>query len=261
MEEVAMFDYVTTTDTRPAHRRSRLLTGTLSAAAHVAALVALAIPALYATDALPTPPDMLAFVAVSPAPPPPPPPPPPAAAPPERPKRRVKPRPAPRPAVVRPEPVRVAAAAPLEAPQGIQEETGFETTDFSDAVGFEGGIEGGIPGGVAGGIESSPPPPPPPPPAPVRIGGRITPPRLTHRVEPSYPLIAQSARIQGMVILEASVDERGRVTDVRALRSHPVLEGSAIRAVEQWRYQPLVLNGVPTPFILTVTVSFSLGDG
>jgi protein TonB len=95
----------------------------------------------------------------------------------------------------------------------------------------------------------------------VRVGGNITPPRLTHRVEPEYPLLAQRAQIQGVVILEATVDERGRVTDVNTLRSHPVLRNAAVRAVRQWRYRPLVLNGLATPFVLTVTVSFTLAEG
>ena len=43
------------------------------------------------------------------------------------------------------------------------------------------------------------------------------------------------------------------------LRSRGILDQPAVRAVEQWRYEPLLLNGQPTPFILTVTVSFSLG--
>ena len=127
--------------------------------------------------------------------------------------------------------------------------------------GFEYGVERGVPGGIIGGIEMVAPTPPPPAPTPVRVGGNITPPRLTYRVDPDYPLIAQRAHIEGTVILEATVDERGRVTDVSPLRSHPVLENAAVHAVRQWPYQPLVLNGVATPFVLTVTVSLSLAEG
>ena len=70
--------------------------------------------------------------------------------------------------------------------------------------------------------------------------------------------MAVSAKVTGTVILEATVDEQGRVTDVRVLRSIILLDQAAIKAVKQWRYQPLVLNGTPVPFILTVTLSFSL---
>ena len=50
----------------------------------------------------------------------------------------------------------------------------------------------------------------------------------------------------------------GRVDEVRVLRSHSVLDAAAIAAVQRWRYEPLMLNGTPQPFVLTVTVAFSL---
>ena len=61
-----------------------------------------------------------------------------------------------------------------------------------------------------------------------------------------------------MVILEAIVDGSGSVQSVRVLRSVKLLDGAAIDAVKQWRYEPLSLNGVPTPFILTVTLTFAV---
>jgi protein TonB len=64
--------------------------------------------------------------------------------------------------------------------------------------------------------------------------------------------------VEGVVILEATVSDKGNVTDVRVLRSQPLLDKAAVDAVRQWRYQPLQLNGRATPFILTVTVSFNL---
>ena len=115
-------------------------------------------------------------------------------------------------------------------------------------------------GGILGGIVTAPPPPPPPARvAPVRVGGGISAPRLVHRVEPEYPPLAVNALIEGMVILEATVDATGAVTETRVLRSHFVLDQAASAAVRQWRYEPLLLNGKAMPFVLTVTVSFSLG--
>ena len=68
-----------------------------------------------------------------------------------------------------------------------------------------------------------------------------------------------SAQVEGVVILEAVVDRGGLVKDVKVLRGHALLDRAATRAVREWRYEPLQLNGQPTPFVLTVTVSFSLG--
>jgi protein TonB len=93
---------------------------------------------------------------------------------------------------------------------------------------------------------------------PVRVGGEIKAPGLVHRVEPNYPTVAQSAHVEGVVILEATVDTSGRVQSVRVLRGIPLLDDSAAEAVKQWRYSPLMLNGTPRPFVLTVTVTFSL---
>src|SRR5262249_9768240 len=107
-----------------------------------------------------------------------------------------------------------------------------------------------------------PPPPPPPTPqaatTPVRLGGQLTAPALVARVEPEYPDIAVAAHAQGAVILEAVVDAEGRVTDVKVVRSVHFLDKPAMAAVKRWRYAPLMLNGVPTPFIITVTLNFSL---
>ena len=236
----------------------RWTTTGLSAVAHVAVIVVLVLSMLYATDVLPEPRETMAFFIAAPVPSPPPSPP--AVAEPE--PRRV------RPAVTkastpRPAPViaKAPVAAPIEAPSSIAPETGLEGGEFTPSriePGFENGIPGGVAGGLVGGFNTAPPPPPPAPVVPVRVGGAILEPRLIHRVDPEYPLIAVAAQIEGMVILEATVDEAGAVTDTRVLRSHSVLDQAAVDAVEQWRYEPLRLNGQAQPFVLTVTVSFSL---
>jgi len=98
----------------------------------------------------------------------------------------------------------------------------------------------------------------PPKPAPIRPGGDIKPPQRVAYAPPVYPTIAQTAKIEGLVILEATIDEQGIVRDVRVLRSIPMLDKAAIEAVTKWRYTPTRLNGVAVPIILTVTVSFTL---
>ena len=238
--------------------RQRWTTTALSAVGHVAVMIVLVLSTLYATDTLPEPQETMAFFVAAPVPPPPPPPPAPAAEP--EPKRvkpvATKPSTAPRRAPVI---AKAPVAAPIEAPASITPETGLEGGEFAPAAiepGFETGVPGGVAGGIFGGVITAPPPPPRI--APVRVGGAISTPRLTRRVDPEYPPIAVTAQIEGMVILEATVDETGEVKDTRVLRSQPVLDEAAIDAVRQWRYEPLLLNGKPTPFVLTVTVSFSL---
>jgi periplasmic protein TonB len=150
-------------------------------------------------------------------------------------------------------------AAPTEAPKEIVPEVPA-ATGVSEGVpgGVEGGIPGGTLGGVVGGLPSAPPPPPPPPTAPVRVGGNIKAPNKVRHVNPVYPPIAQSARVQGIVIVEATIGPDGRVKDAKVLRSIPLLDQAALDAVKQWQFTPTLLNGVPVPVIMTVTVNFTL---
>jgi len=93
---------------------------------------------------------------------------------------------------------------------------------------------------------------------PIRIGGGLPPPRQTKRVNPVYPPDAQGARIQGVVIIEATIGIDGKVQGTKILRSIPELDRAAIDAVTQWEYTPTLVNGVPVAVIMTVTVNFSL---
>ena len=124
--------------------------------------------------------------------------------------------------------------------------------------GVEGGVPGGVLGGVVGGLPTAPPPPPPPASAPVRVGGNIKPPNKVKDVRPIYPPIAQSARVSGVVIIEATIGADGKVKDAKVLRSIPLLDQAAVDAVKQWQFTPTLLNGVPVPVIMTVTVNFTL---
>jgi len=92
----------------------------------------------------------------------------------------------------------------------------------------------------------------------VRVGGQIKEPKKVHNVSPSYPDIAKQARVQGIVILECIISPQGKVSDVKVLRGIPLLDQAAIDAVKQWVYTPTLLNGVPVPVIMTVTVNFKL---
>ena len=92
----------------------------------------------------------------------------------------------------------------------------------------------------------------------MRVGGNIKPPQKTSDVQPVYPPIAQSARVQGIVIIEATIGPDGAVKDAKVLRSIPLLDQAALDAVRQWVFTPTLLNGVPVPVIMTVTVQFTL---
>jgi protein TonB len=240
----------------PAERRSlaagRGATLAVSIVVHALLLTtALVAPLLLFDDALPaTEGAVRAFFAAPPelAPAPPPPPPPAPAA-----TRTRTPR-----ASVPPPAESARLVAPVEVPEQLPAPD--ESLDLGVEGGVPGGVEGGVPGGVAGGVIGGLPPAPLPEPSRpvVRIGGKVRAPKLVHDVKPEYPPLAVQARVQGIVILEAHVGTDGLVRSLRVLRGIPLLDDAAIAAVKQRRYQPLLLNGVPTEFILTLTMNFQL---
>jgi TonB family protein len=171
------------------------------------------------------------------------------------------PRPAPRGHAARPGQSAVAMAAnaaPTVMPTRIGDETGRDN-DISTASGFDAvGVEPGVGYAIGIGVIERIPPPPVAAQGPVRLGSGIHAPRKIVDVKPVYPQLAQTAHVEGVVILEALIDARGHVTSVHVLRSIPLLDQAAIAAVEQWTYTPTLLNGVPVPIVMTVTVQFAL---
>jgi protein TonB len=93
--------------------------------------------------------------------------------------------------------------------------------------------------------------------APLRVGGRISTPTKIKDVKPEYPAMAQTARVTGAVVIEATIGEDGKVIDAKVVRSIPMLDQAALDAVRQWEYFPTLLNGVPVPVLVTVTINFT----
>jgi protein TonB len=263
-------------------RTKRKLTLPVSIGIHVVVLGAVLLVPLLTFSELPDPVMSSAIraylVEAAPAPPPPPPPPPPPAA--------SAPKPVTQPKVEQPKPVveEPKFTAPIETPKEIPHpepatgldsgpgEPGGEIGGVQGGVtggtqgGVVGGTIGGVPGGelggVPGGVVGAPPEPPAAPTGPVRVGGKIKAPSKLNNVAPVYPSMAKQARVEGTVILEATINPQGRVTEVKVLRGIPLLDNSAMDAVKQWHYSPTLLNGTPVPVVMTVTVNFRLnGDG
>jgi TonB family protein len=93
--------------------------------------------------------------------------------------------------------------------------------------------------------------------AAVRVGGRIKTPTKIKDVKPVYPAIAQSARVSGVVTIEATIGPDGKVIEANVVRSIPLLDQAALDAVRQWEYTPTLLNGVAVPVLMTVTITFT----
>jgi len=83
--------------------------------------------------------------------------------------------------------------------------------------------------------------------------------RLIRKVQPEYPSLARSARVQGSVILAAIISKDGTMENLKLISGHPMLVQAAISAVSQWRYRPYILNGEVIEVETQITVNFVLG--
>jgi periplasmic protein TonB len=81
---------------------------------------------------------------------------------------------------------------------------------------------------------------------------------LVRRVDPVYPPLARSARIQGQVVLAAIISKAGTIEHLQVLSGHPMLVNAALEAVSQWRYRPYVLNAEVIEVETQITVNFKL---
>jgi protein TonB len=103
------------------------------------------------------------------------------------------------------------------------------------------------------------PPPAPEPTGPIRVGGDVKAPVKVHAPDPRYTSPAQAARVEGVVIVEAVIDKRGRVTSTKILKDLPMGLGAAAQnAVKTWRFKPATLNGKPVDVYYNLTVNFEL---
>jgi protein TonB len=81
---------------------------------------------------------------------------------------------------------------------------------------------------------------------------------LVKKVQPLYPPQAQQRRIQGSVVMQATIGKDGSITNVKVLSGDSQLAQAATDAVRQWKYKPYVLNGEPVEIQSQVTVNFKL---
>jgi periplasmic protein TonB len=214
----------------------------------LAIVIALLLP-LYFTEVLPATQLVTMLVA-----PPPPPPPPPAAAP-----VHVQ-------HVVQTDIVNGQLRTPTRIPKKIQQIVEDAPPPSAAVAGVQGGVPdgvpGGVPNGVIGSILSAVPTAAPTlaPPKIVRVSSGVSQGNLVRRIQPVYPALARQARVQGAVVLEATISENGDIVDLHVVSGHPMLVAAAVEAVKQWRYKPYLLNGLPVSVETQIQVNFRL-DG
>jgi protein TonB len=99
-----------------------------------------------------------------------------------------------------------------------------------------------------------------PPAKKVSISSGVMAGNLLEKTMPQYPAIAKAARIQGVVVLQATISSSGLIENIRVVSGPPMLQQAAVDAVHSWRYRPYLLNGVPVEVETTINVVFNLGE-
>ena len=80
--------------------------------------------------------------------------------------------------------------------------------------------------------------------------------RLVKKVDAEYPPLAKEARVTGVVRFRVTVGVDGAVRRIDLVSGHPLLVLPARRALEQWRYDPILVDGKPVEAVSTVEVGF-----
>jgi protein TonB len=101
---------------------------------------------------------------------------------------------------------------------------------------------------------------PPTPKRPVNISSGVAAGQLIGPIRPIYPAIAKAARIQGTVVIEATISRAGTIENLQVTDGPPMLRQAAIDAVAAARYRPFLLNGQPVEVQTSIHVIFSLGE-
>lgn len=153
-------------------------------------------------------------------------------------------------------PGRVPTTVSMEADNSsIQPPSGIGCGDRCDlAV----GAPEGLPLAITGTRPAPLPTPAPAPRARALVTSNMMEGSLIRRVLPAYPPLARAARVEGQVLLAATISKAGTIEDLKVLRGHPMLVKAALDAVSQWRYRPYVLNNEPVEVETQIMVVFTL---
>jgi protein TonB len=156
--------------------------------------------------------------------------------------------------------------AQLRAPGRIPSHLASATEPGPPAGPLSADISGSTHDGILDGMNLGSPAPrvaiakPPAPRQPLAVSSGVAAGLLLHPIQPVYPAIAKAARIQGTVVIEATISRLGTIGDLRVTEGPPMLRQAAIDAVAKAQYRPFLLNGEPIEVQTSIRVVFSMGN-
>jgi hypothetical protein len=74
---------------------------------------------------------------------------------------------------------------------------------------------------------------------------------------PSYPFIAREAHIRGSVKMLAHIDTTGHVDKITVISGPEALRDAAVKALNSWVYEPLVIESSAIPLLALITINFA----
>lgn len=246
-------------ETRRQPARRRWISLPVAVSLHLVAFAAFGFGSYWSVGAVPAPETVMGPMVIFELPPVPPPPSGGHSAPPQTPTHAPAPQPQEQPAQVRTvqQPTTVPDhldPAPPSA-SALPEVPGVPTTALPGNGGTPGNGKGDGKGPGAGTGDG----PGDVPTEPLRLTAAITPPVAIYKVQPRYTESARRSNTQGVVVVEAVIDEQGRVTDVRVLRGLPMgLDRAALEAIQQWKFRPAMMQDRPVKVYFTLTANFTL---
>lgn len=92
----------------------------------------------------------------------------------------------------------------------------------------------------------------------LRVSSGVAESLKIHDVQPRYPKEAREKGIQGDVLLQATIDTKGNLINLRAVQGDPILVAASIDAVKQWKYRPYILKGEPVEVETTIKIQFHM---
>jgi protein TonB len=93
-------------------------------------------------------------------------------------------------------------------------------------------------------------------PQPTQISGGVLNGKALSLPKPDYPATARASGASGIVVVEVTVDEKGKVIAARAVSGHPMLRASAVLAARLARFAPTKLSGEPVKVTGTISYNF-----
>jgi len=92
------------------------------------------------------------------------------------------------------------------------------------------------------------------------VGGNVQQTKLLIQPHPIYPPEAKAKRLQGTVVLEATIGKDGKIENLQVLSGDPLLAAASLEAVKNWQYSTTLLNGDPVEVVTNIDVNFTLSQ-